>query len=97
MAAWRAEESAASDRFAAKPENQQRIKTVMPEAVSLLAESYGITGQLQHLQNTQPILNSNLGMQILLDAISYRMPRSACSAPKPVSRCPAPRPCPGTL
>ena len=83
LEAWRNEESAKWDRWAAQPDNQQRLKTVMPQAISVLSEAYGLSRQdVMYLQKTQPLLSSKLGQEILLDAISYRAAlRTANSEP----------------
>ena len=57
LEAWRNEESAKWDRWAAQPDNQQRLKTVMPQAISVLSEAYGVSRQdVMYLQNATPAL-----------------------------------------
>ena len=83
MAQYFDAEDAKFEQWAAKPENSQRVSHVKAEAIKLFESEYGISkSELAQLYNTQPLMRSAVGQQIVADALSFRAAmRSATANP----------------
>ena len=72
LQSWRAQETGKFDRWvASNPQNAQRVKAVLPQAAELLAE-YGMSKADVEFLRSQPLVQSDIGSRILLDAMTYR-------------------------
>jgi hypothetical protein len=73
LQSWRAQEAAKFDRWQARPENAARAKAVGAQAAELFQSEYGVSRQqLQALAQSQPLLHSEIGQRLIIDALSYR-------------------------
>jgi hypothetical protein len=73
LQSWRAQEAAKFDRWQSRPENAARAKAVGAQAAELFQSEYGVSRQeLQALAQTQPLLHSEIGQRLIIDALSYR-------------------------